>query len=109
MQSSIESNRPTTVPINLDEEICQTNMKTNQISRPLNPHLVNLADNFDDLTDSSIFQFKLPACESDNQFMQRSYTDTFLDSSIVKTSEETPDESKISQQKVSKKMFKFSF
>jgi hypothetical protein len=114
MQGSTESDRPTTVPLTLDEDIHRTRTKSNIPSRPLNPHVIDLSDNFDDLTNSSIFQFKSPITENDNQFMPRSYTDTFLDSPTaikpsIEVREETPDESKIrhrnNQFKVQKKNF----
>jgi len=114
MQGSTESDRPTTVPITLDEDIHRTRTKSNIPSRSLNPHVIDFSDNIDDLTNSSIFQFKSPITENDNQFMQRSYTDTFLDSPTaikpsIEVREETADEPNIrhrnNQFKVQKKNF----
>lgn len=97
MQSSTESDRPITVPLSLDEDIQRTRIKSNIPSRSLNPHVIDFADNFDDLTSSSIFQFKSPITENDNQYVHRSYTDTCLDSPVVnkpstEVREETPNE-----------------
>ena len=107
MQTSPEPSRPTTGLLILDEDVRRTvsaRVKSNTPFRPLNPPVIDFSDSLDQLTNSSIFQFKSNLCDSDNQFMQQSYTDSssreqFLDSSVVITPpvevrEKIPDEAK---------------
>ncbi len=86
-----EPYRSTTAPLIFEESIHRTTssrIKPNTPSRFLSPHVIDFSDSFDSLTNSSFFRFQSRIFESDNQFMQKSYTDTssrdqFLDSSIV--------------------------
>jgi len=91
--------RSTTAPLILEETIRQSisaRINSNTPSRFQTPHIIDLSENFDNLTNSSCFQFKPTIFESTNQSVQESYIDTSthdpcLDSSVVTNpSGETP-------------------
>lgn len=101
-RASPEPYRPTTAPLVLEENIrraISARIKSNIPSRSRNPRIIDLTDNFNNLTNSSSrFQLKSKQIsENDNQFRQDSYINTssscdqFFDSSIViNPTNETP-------------------
>jgi hypothetical protein len=83
--------RSTTAPLILEESIRQTisaRIKSNTLSRFQTPNVIDLSENFDNLTNSSFFQLKPSIFKNTNQSMQESYRHTsspdhFLDSPVV--------------------------
>jgi len=104
--------RSTTAPVILEENIRQNisaRIKSNTPSRFQTPRIIDLSENFGNLTNPSGFQFKPTIFENTNQSVEESYIDTStldpcLDSLVVTNpSGETPtidneDETKILHQ-----------
>ena len=107
MQSTIESDRPTTAPLVLEENtrrIISARLKPNAPARSFNPSIVDLSNNFDRSTDSPVIPTNSKPLEKTNSIVQRSYTDSHIRDTIPDTivvhalpleiNEELPNQSK---------------